>query len=30
MVPAKDIEDCEIFKHRYEGFEGEMNANAGR
>ncbi|XP_064119290.1 spectrin beta chain-like isoform X5 [Macrobrachium nipponense] len=30
MVPAKDIEDCEIMKHRYEGFEQEMNANASR
>jgi len=30
MIPAKDIEDCEIMKHRYEGFEQEMNANASR
>lgn len=30
MVPAKDIEDCEVMKHRYEGFEQEMNANASR
>lgn len=30
MVPAKDIEDVEIMKHRYDGFEKEMNANAGR
>ena len=30
MVPAKDIEDVEIMKHRYDGFEKEMNANASR
>ncbi|CAG0894530.1 unnamed protein product, partial [Darwinula stevensoni] len=30
MVPAKDIEDVEIMKHRYEGFEQEMNTNASR
>lgn len=30
MVPAKDIEDVEIMKHRYNGFEKEMNANASR
>lgn len=30
MVPAKDIEDCEIMKHRYDGFDTEMNNNASR
>ncbi|KAG8228277.1 hypothetical protein J437_LFUL006245 [Ladona fulva] len=30
MVPDKDIEDVEIMKHRYDGFEKEMNANASR
>lgn len=30
MVPAKDIEDVEILKHRYDGFDAEMNANASR
>ncbi|XP_047735798.1 spectrin beta chain isoform X3 [Hyalella azteca] len=30
MVPARDIEDCEVMKHRYQGFDQEMNANAGR
>lgn len=30
MVPARDIEDVEILLHRYEGFDGEMNANASR
>ncbi|KMQ98255.1 spectrin beta chain isoform x6 [Lasius niger] len=30
MVPVKDIEDVEIMKHRYNGFEKEMNANASR
>ncbi|XP_046664582.1 LOW QUALITY PROTEIN: spectrin beta chain-like [Homalodisca vitripennis] len=30
MVPAKDIEDVEIMKHRYDGFDKEMNANASR
>ncbi|XP_021945798.1 spectrin beta chain isoform X7 [Folsomia candida] len=30
MVPAKDIEDVEILKHRYDGFDKEMNANASR
>ncbi|XP_031340311.1 spectrin beta chain isoform X2 [Photinus pyralis] len=30
MVPAKDIEDVEIMKHRYDGFEKEMNSNASR
>lgn len=30
MEPAKDIEDVEIMKHRYDGFEKEMNANASR
>jgi len=29
-VPARDIEDCEVMKHRYQGFDQEMNANAGR
>lgn len=28
MVPAKDIEDVEIMKHRYDGFEKEMNSKA--
>ncbi|XP_048483411.1 spectrin beta chain isoform X1 [Plutella xylostella] len=30
MVPPKDIDDVEIMKHRYDGFDAEMNANAGR
>lgn len=30
MVPARDIEDVEIMKHRYDGFEKEMNSNASR
>uniref|UniRef100_A0A336LM29 Spectrin beta chain n=1 Tax=Culicoides sonorensis TaxID=179676 RepID=A0A336LM29_CULSO len=30
MSPGKDIEDVEIMKHRYEGFDKEMNANASR
>ncbi|XP_070506050.1 spectrin beta chain isoform X5 [Chironomus tepperi] len=30
MTPAKDIEDVEILKHRYDGFDNEMNANASR
>merc|ERR1711981_419155 len=30
MVPGKDIEDCEIMKHRFDGFDKEMNANASR
>jgi len=30
MVPGKDIEDCEIMKHRFDGFDREMNANASR
>ncbi|XP_071744788.1 spectrin beta chain isoform X3 [Lepeophtheirus salmonis] len=30
MTPGKDIEDCEIMKHRFDGFEREMNANASR
>lgn len=30
MVPAKDIEDVEIMKHRYDGFEKEMNSRASR
>ncbi|XP_065563390.1 spectrin beta chain-like isoform X3 [Artemia franciscana] len=30
MVPAKDIEDVEILRHRYEGFDHEMNSNASR
>ncbi|XP_076252536.1 spectrin beta chain isoform X3 [Rhynchophorus ferrugineus] len=30
MIPARDIEDVEIMKHRYDGFEKEMNANASR
>ncbi|XP_062554879.1 spectrin beta chain isoform X1 [Armigeres subalbatus] len=30
MVPGKDIEDVEIMKHRYDGFDKEMNANASR
>eukprot|EP00096_Caligus_rogercresseyi_P005117 TRINITY_DN1_c1_g1_i5.p1 TRINITY_DN1_c1_g1~~TRINITY_DN1_c1_g1_i5.p1 ORF type:complete len:2388 (+),score=778.70 TRINITY_DN1_c1_g1_i5:189-7352(+) len=30
MAPGKDIEDCEIMKHRFDGFEREMNANASR
>ncbi|EDW36624.1 GL15987 [Drosophila persimilis] len=30
MVPGKDIEDVEIMKHRFEGFDKEMNANASR
>lgn len=30
MIPGKDIEDVEIMKHRYDGFDKEMNANASR
>ncbi|XP_059484523.1 spectrin beta chain isoform X2 [Neocloeon triangulifer] len=30
MVPVKDIEDVEIMRHRYDGFEKEMNSNASR
>lgn len=30
MKPGKDIEDCEIMKHRFDGFDREMNANASR
>merc|ERR1719461_852461 len=30
MVPGKDIEECEIMKHRFDGFDREMNANASR
>jgi spectrin beta len=30
MTPGKDIEDVEILKHRYDGFDKEMNANASR
>ncbi len=30
MVPVKDIEDVEIMKHRYDGFDKEMNNNASR
>lgn len=30
MSPGKDIEDVEIMKHRYDGFDNEMNANESR
>ncbi|XP_050677383.1 spectrin beta chain isoform X1 [Leptidea sinapis] len=30
MHPPKDIDDVEIMKHRYDGFDKEMNANASR
>uniref|UniRef100_A0A069DY92 Spectrin beta chain n=1 Tax=Panstrongylus megistus TaxID=65343 RepID=A0A069DY92_9HEMI len=30
MSPGKDIEDVEIMKHRYNGFDKEMNSNASR
>uniref|UniRef100_T1IQM9 Spectrin beta chain n=1 Tax=Strigamia maritima TaxID=126957 RepID=T1IQM9_STRMM len=30
MIPGKEIEDVEVMRHRYEGFEQEMNANASR
>lgn len=30
MSPGNDIEDVEIMKHRYDGFDNEMNANASR
>uniref|UniRef100_A0A0K8SEL8 Spectrin beta chain n=2 Tax=Lygus hesperus TaxID=30085 RepID=A0A0K8SEL8_LYGHE len=30
MSPGKDIEDVEIMKHRYSGFDKEMNSNASR
>lgn len=30
MTPGKDIEDVEILKHRYDGFDKEMNSNASR
>ena len=28
IVPGKNIEDCEIMKHRFDGFDREMNTNA--
>uniref|UniRef100_A0A2I9LPT2 Spectrin beta chain n=1 Tax=Centruroides hentzi TaxID=88313 RepID=A0A2I9LPT2_9SCOR len=30
MVMSRDMEDIEVMKHRFEGFEQEMNANASR
>lgn len=30
MVVSNDMEDIEVMKHRFEGFEQEMNANASR
>jgi spectrin beta len=30
MTPGKDIEDVEILKHRYDGFDKELNSNASR
>lgn len=30
MVMSRDMEEIEIMKHRFEGFEQEMNANASR
>jgi spectrin beta len=30
MVAGKDIEDCEIMKRRFDGFDKETNANASR
>ncbi|CAH0387321.1 unnamed protein product [Bemisia tabaci] len=30
MEPAKDIEDVEVMRHRYAGFDKEMNNNASR
>lgn len=30
MSPGKDIEDVEIMKHRYDGFDSEMKANESR
>ncbi|KPJ12141.1 Spectrin beta chain, brain 1 [Papilio machaon] len=30
VLPPKDIDDVEIMKHRYDGFDKEMNANASR
>lgn len=30
MVMSRDMEDIEVMKHRFEGFEQEMNANATR
>ncbi|XP_037873168.2 spectrin beta chain isoform X9 [Bombyx mori] len=30
MLPPSDIDDVEIMKHRYDGFDKEMNANASR
>ncbi|KOB75298.1 Uncharacterized protein OBRU01_07805 [Operophtera brumata] len=30
MLPPNDIDDVEIMKHRYDGFDNEMNANASR
>lgn len=30
MVMNNDIEDIEVMRHRFEGFEQEMNANASR
>lgn len=30
MVMSRDMEDIEVMRHRFEGFEQEMNANATR
>lgn len=30
MVMSRDMEDIEVMRHRFEGFEQEMNANASR
>ncbi|KAL1138874.1 hypothetical protein AAG570_008936 [Ranatra chinensis] len=30
MAPGKDIEDVEIMKHRYDGFDKEMNTSASK
>ncbi|XP_076312784.1 spectrin beta chain-like isoform X3 [Tachypleus tridentatus] len=30
MVMSRDMEDIEVMKHRFEGFEQEMNSNASR
>ena len=28
MVPGKDIEDCEVMKHRFDELDHEINTNA--
>ena len=30
MAPGKDLVDCKVMKHRFDGFDCEMNANASQ